>query len=225
MSAFPHSDIRGSMSICDSPRLFAAYHVLLRRLMPQASSIRSLQLKSRLLSYLQDKSSLCVYVCFSAHTLDGLSDFIFLRLSYLLLFKIICFTLCSCQCSLARTFRPSRISPRGISRAFGLNYACYSTTRRLFTGRKKRLTFIFRIHARSRTQLILSAFPPIPMRTHAPPRLCFFYDSRYARGIYPYKYLVHITSSVSLTARLIYHIHWGLSSVFCQKIIFFKTFL
>ena len=136
-------------------------------------------------------------------------------------FKIICFTLCSCQCSLARTFRPSRISPRGISRAFGLNYACYSTTRRLFTGRKKRLTFIFRIHARS---ALSSSFrlSPIPMRTHAPPRSCFFYDSRYARGIYPYKYLVHITSSVSLTARLIHHIHWGLSSDFCQKNNFFQ---
>ena len=29
-SGFPHSDIRGSMDICSSPRLFAAYHVLLR---------------------------------------------------------------------------------------------------------------------------------------------------------------------------------------------------
>ena len=29
---FPHSDIRGSMDICSSPRLFAAYHVFLRLL-------------------------------------------------------------------------------------------------------------------------------------------------------------------------------------------------
>ena len=35
MSAFPHSDIHGSGFICNSPWLFAAYHVLLRRLMPR----------------------------------------------------------------------------------------------------------------------------------------------------------------------------------------------
>ena len=32
---FPHSDICGSMLICSSPQLFAACHVLLRRLMPR----------------------------------------------------------------------------------------------------------------------------------------------------------------------------------------------
>ena len=32
---FPHSDIRGSLDICSSPRLFAAYHVLLRLLVPR----------------------------------------------------------------------------------------------------------------------------------------------------------------------------------------------
>ena len=31
---FPHSDIRGSMLMCSSPRLFAAYHVLLRPPVP-----------------------------------------------------------------------------------------------------------------------------------------------------------------------------------------------
>ena len=35
MGAFPHSDICGSMLICSSPQLFAACHVLLRRLMPR----------------------------------------------------------------------------------------------------------------------------------------------------------------------------------------------
>ena len=34
-AGFPHSDIRGSMDICSSPRLFAAYHVLLRLLVPR----------------------------------------------------------------------------------------------------------------------------------------------------------------------------------------------
>ena len=32
---FPHSDICGSMFICNSPQLFAACHVLLRRLVPR----------------------------------------------------------------------------------------------------------------------------------------------------------------------------------------------
>ena len=32
---FPHSDIRGSLDICSSPRLFAAYHVFLRLLVPR----------------------------------------------------------------------------------------------------------------------------------------------------------------------------------------------
>ena len=29
-AGFPHSDMRGSIPVCGSPRLFAAYHVLLR---------------------------------------------------------------------------------------------------------------------------------------------------------------------------------------------------
>ena len=32
---FPHSDICGSMCICHSPQLFAAYHVFLRLLVPR----------------------------------------------------------------------------------------------------------------------------------------------------------------------------------------------
>ena len=34
-SGFPHSDIHGSQDICSSPRLFAAYHVFLRLLVPR----------------------------------------------------------------------------------------------------------------------------------------------------------------------------------------------
>ena len=34
---FPHSDIYGSMDICSSPQLFAAYHVLRRLLVPRHS--------------------------------------------------------------------------------------------------------------------------------------------------------------------------------------------
>ena len=43
---FPHSDIRGSMLICSSPRLFAACHVLLRLLMPRHSPCALLRLTS-----------------------------------------------------------------------------------------------------------------------------------------------------------------------------------
>ena len=34
-AGFPHSDIPGSKSVCDLPRLIAAYHVLHRLLVPR----------------------------------------------------------------------------------------------------------------------------------------------------------------------------------------------
>ena len=34
-AGFPHSDICGSIDICSSPQLFAAYHVFLRLLVPR----------------------------------------------------------------------------------------------------------------------------------------------------------------------------------------------
>ena len=43
-AGFPHSDIRGSLGICPSPRLFAACHVLRRLREPQASPVRPLSL-------------------------------------------------------------------------------------------------------------------------------------------------------------------------------------
>ena len=46
---FPHSDISGSMSICLSPKLFAAYHVFHRLSVPWASALRSLYLDHELL--------------------------------------------------------------------------------------------------------------------------------------------------------------------------------
>ena len=51
-SGLPHSDISGSMLICSSPKLFAAYHVLHRLLMPRHSpcALYSLTLSSRLSS-------------------------------------------------------------------------------------------------------------------------------------------------------------------------------
>ena len=41
---FPHSDISGSMLICSSPKLFVAYHVLHRLLMPRHSPCALLSL-------------------------------------------------------------------------------------------------------------------------------------------------------------------------------------
>ena len=46
--AFPHSDIRGSTVVCTSPQLFAAYHVLLRLLLPRHSPYALSCLTSRL---------------------------------------------------------------------------------------------------------------------------------------------------------------------------------
>ena len=45
-TGFPHSDICGSRIICISPQLFAAYHVLLRLLMPRHSPCALLRLTS-----------------------------------------------------------------------------------------------------------------------------------------------------------------------------------
>ena len=43
-AGFPHSDISGSTLICSSPKLFAAYHVLHRLLMPRHSPCALLRL-------------------------------------------------------------------------------------------------------------------------------------------------------------------------------------
>ena len=45
---FPHSDISGSMLICSSPKLFAAYHVLHRLLMPRHSPCALVRLTNRI---------------------------------------------------------------------------------------------------------------------------------------------------------------------------------
>ena len=46
-AGFPHSDISGSTLICSSPKLFAAYHVLHRLLMPRHSPCALLRLTFR----------------------------------------------------------------------------------------------------------------------------------------------------------------------------------
>ena len=67
---FPHSDICGSMDICSSPQLFAAYHVLLRLMVPRHSpyalcSLTSLVFDFRLLvSLLTNLQCLTLSLCF-----------------------------------------------------------------------------------------------------------------------------------------------------------------
>ena len=50
-SGFPHSDISGSKDICSSPKLFAAYHVFHRLLVPRHPLIRSFSSMTNLLSF------------------------------------------------------------------------------------------------------------------------------------------------------------------------------
>ena len=50
-AGFPHSDIRGSRDMCSSPRLFAAYHVLLRLSVPRHPPCALLRLTMCLQSF------------------------------------------------------------------------------------------------------------------------------------------------------------------------------
>ncbi len=47
-SGFPHSEISGSMGICPSPKLFAAYHVLHRLLVPRHPPYALISITKRL---------------------------------------------------------------------------------------------------------------------------------------------------------------------------------
>ena len=66
----PHSDISGSMLVCSSPKLFAAYHVLLRQSMPRHPScaLSSLTTKKLVKVFCFHRITLKVY-CFSQHKL------------------------------------------------------------------------------------------------------------------------------------------------------------
>ena len=66
----PHSDISGSTLVCSSPKLFAAYHVLLRQSMPRHPScaLSSLTTKKLVKVYPVSRITLKVY-CFSQHKL------------------------------------------------------------------------------------------------------------------------------------------------------------
>ena len=101
-SGFPHSDISGSMDICSSPKLFAAYHVFHRLLVPRhppcaLSSITNRSEKRVVLSsthtsvyalvisglfflFVFSKLLFSVLAAFTAITSDVLSLFFYLRI-------------------------------------------------------------------------------------------------------------------------------------------------
>ena len=68
---FPHSEIRGSMDICSYPRLFAAYHVFLRLLVPRHPPCALIGLtfhraqRTRLNGFCSHKNSCVSFVTFT----------------------------------------------------------------------------------------------------------------------------------------------------------------
>ena len=78
LARFPHSDISGSMAICASPKLFAAYHVLHRLLVPRHPPYALISLT---FCFFFHSWELKYIVYFSSWFLLGLS---FLSYSYLL---------------------------------------------------------------------------------------------------------------------------------------------
>ena len=78
-AGFPHSDISGSMDICSSPRLFAAYHVFLRLLVPRHPPCALFSLTFAVSIYLHRKlpHTACSLLC-SVTTVERLSlSFVF----------------------------------------------------------------------------------------------------------------------------------------------------
>ena len=59
-AGFPHSDISGSMDICSSPKLFAAYHVFHRLLVPRHPPCALLRLTS--VTSLQSRMAVSLFV-------------------------------------------------------------------------------------------------------------------------------------------------------------------
>ena len=57
-SEFPHSDIYGSLDICSSSQLFAAYHVLLRLLVPRHSPYALCSLTYFIFGFIVNKFSM-----------------------------------------------------------------------------------------------------------------------------------------------------------------------
>ena len=75
-AGFPHSDIHGSMDICSSPWLFAAYHVFLRLLVPRHPPCALVRLTYCF--YSVKNSCLAAFAAFRLSSFKHLRLFVFL---------------------------------------------------------------------------------------------------------------------------------------------------
>ena len=73
-AGFPHSDICGSMCICHSPQLFAAYHVFLRLLVPRHPPCALLRFTSINIALLIGCLSCCVHNFCLFHKLSSMAS-------------------------------------------------------------------------------------------------------------------------------------------------------
>ena len=110
---FPHSDISGSLGICPSPELFAAYHVFLRLLVPRhppcalfAWPSRTHSVGSGRLSFLY--SFACSLIALFLSMSSYLTFYVFSRILYYILDILDISHVCSFQGAGGRSF-PSRL--------------------------------------------------------------------------------------------------------------------
>ena len=87
-AGFPHSDIKGSMPACGSPLLFAACHVLLRRLVPLASTLCSCSLDYKFLRLTFQSASLLRLIAYIFRSIDFLYFATGLQRLYSCLFSV-----------------------------------------------------------------------------------------------------------------------------------------
>ena len=99
-AGFPHSDIRGSVDICSSPRLFAAYHVFLRLSVPRHPPCA--------LSCLTFCPSPCSVMATAVLLLRSLYK-ICKSFLFSMIYGLMCFLICSFQGTSARPCRAMNI--------------------------------------------------------------------------------------------------------------------
>ena len=95
-AGFPHSDISGSLLICSSPKLFAAYHVFHRLLVPRHPPCALIRLTSaRIHSVVCFLGSLCLHCLFENINLTLIPSDVFSNFKILLysVFKVRDFSL------------------------------------------------------------------------------------------------------------------------------------
>ena len=106
VSELPHSVISGSQTMCVYPKLFAAYHDLLRLLMPRHSPCALLSLIFKLIFGLHSRVT-CLNCCLSSLLLISTylkrNYFFFLYYLNSIFLQFVCFTLIRTICSFQRT--------------------------------------------------------------------------------------------------------------------------